>query len=181
MFRKNALLRNAFSLFAVFALVMGGLSLVGCAPDGNEFVDDRQLNSRLIGTWEYNYEGGSDVYRVTETTISHITGWGDFTDYSEATIEFVYNFSNTAGCLIIQRHGTADTKYSAVYFKNLTAATVLLGDARDISVIGWDPENPNAADPAVADLETAKDRFKPENAEMWGGGSALVGTPQTRK
>lgn len=180
MFRKNALLKNAFSLFAVLCLVIGALSFTGCPVDGGGSGDNK-LNDGLIGTWVFNYEGGDDTYTITATTVSHITGFGDFTDYSNATIEYVYNFSNTAGCLIIQRHKAGDNKYSAVYFKNLTTTTVLWGDARDITIVDYDPANPNAADPAVTTLTEAKNKFRPENAENWGGGSAQTGTPQTKQ
>ncbi|GHT58232.1 hypothetical protein FACS1894109_12140 [Spirochaetia bacterium] len=168
MFRKNALLRNTFSLFAVFTLVMGALSLVGCDTD-NGGDPDHELNEKLVGTWFADFGGGyTDTYIVTKTAISHPDG---FPAYKAASIEYVDNFSNTAGCIIIKR--TEDDKYTAVFFKDLSANTVLLGDA-------FGPA-PDYADPGVATLELARERFKPENAENWGGGSAQGGTPQTRR
>jgi hypothetical protein len=140
----------------------------------------------LIGSWtasgETEFGTWSDTYTITAGTppkISHPSSWGDdtsYTNYKDAAIVFVYNFSETAGCLIIKR---PDSKYSAVYFKDLTTTSVLLGDAYDSSVT-YDPDNPNATDPAVSTLDAAKERFKPANAELYGGGSAQTGTPQTK-
>jgi hypothetical protein len=147
--------------------------------DDGEFVDDHKLNEKLIGSWTASGDGWSDTFVITDgtpPTISHPSGWGDYTDYSSASIEYVYNFSDAAGCLIIKR---PDDKFSAVYFKDLTATAVLLGNAYDTKVT-YDENNPNAADPAVEDLEVAKERFKPENASEYGGGSAQSGTPQEK-
>jgi hypothetical protein len=158
---------------------MGALLLAGCPMEDDDFVDDHKLNQGLVGTWIFSGDW-PDPYTITAgtpPTISHPSGFGGYTDYTNASIEYVYNFSETAGCLIIKRE---ENKYTAVYFKDLTANTVLLGDAYDTSVEGYDENNPNAADPAVADLEAAKERFKPENADAYGGGSAQTGDPQQK-
>jgi hypothetical protein len=158
---------------------MGALLLAGCPMEDDDFVDDLNLNQGLIGTWTASGEGWSETFTIVAGTppkISHPNGYGDYTDYSNASIEYVYNFSDTAGCLIIKR---PDNKFSAVYFQALTAASVLLGNAYDTRV-EYDYTNPNATDPAVADLDAAKERFKPENAAIYGGGSAQIGTPQQK-
>jgi hypothetical protein len=158
---------------------VGALLLAGCSMEEDDFDDDLQLNQKLIGSWTASGDGWSDTYVIkagSPPKISHPSGDGGYMDYTDASIEYVYNFSAAAGCLIIKR---PDGKFSAVYFKNLTASSVLLGNAYNTTV-DWDPNNPNAADPAVTTLEAAKERFKPENADTYGGGSAQGGTPQTK-
>ncbi|MHC6202080.1 hypothetical protein ACYULU_02685 [Breznakiellaceae bacterium SP9] len=146
--------------------------LVGCSmssDDDDGFVDTHELNSGLIGTWFADFGGGyTDTYIVTATTISHPDG---FPPYTTASIEYVYNFSDTAGCIIIKR--MEDNKYTGVFFKDLSANSVLLGDA-------FGPA-PGYEDPGVATLELAKEKFKPTNVELYGGGSAQVGSPLTRQ
>jgi hypothetical protein len=144
----------------------------------DDFVDDHQLNQGLVGTWIFPGDS-PDPYTITAgtpPTISHPSGFGGYTDYTDAPIEYVYNFSETAGCLIIKRE---ENKYTAVYFKDLTASTVLLGDAYDTSIV-YDASKPNEADPATGTLGAAKERFKPENADSYGGGSAQTGNPQQK-
>jgi hypothetical protein len=155
----------------VFVLVAcAALGVLGCKTEADEFVDDHKLNSGLVGTWKLEYEGGSDTYTITATTILHPSGYPALT----GTIKYVYNFSDTAGCIIVQRN--TDDKYTAVYFKDLTANDVLLGDAYDVSI-----SYPNDSDPAVNTLDEAKARFAPENAENYGGGTAQTGSKQIRQ
>jgi hypothetical protein len=164
-----------FSLFIALFLVISALSFIGCSTDDDEFVDDHKLNSGLIGTWKlsgsYEYEGVTydytDTYVVTANSISHPEA---YPPYANASIDYVYNFSNTAGCLIIK---TASASWTAVYFKNLSAATVLLGDAYNVAN--------TAQSPAVGTLEEAKESFKPANASNWGGGAAQAGAPQKKQ
>ncbi|GHV81254.1 hypothetical protein AGMMS49944_30450 [Spirochaetia bacterium] len=160
------------SLVLVLSLVMGALSLAGCSlEDDDGFVDDHKLNSGLIGTWATEYSG----YTITDTTIAYsdFGGWGgDFT----GTIRYIYNFSETAGVVIVE-YITADPdftgspdpnyaeKYDAVYFNSLTTSTVKLGVAYDTSVV----YGSGSMAAAVSTLDLAKERFKPANISLWGG------------
>jgi hypothetical protein len=172
---STANVARAFSRFFALFFVISALSFVGCSDEVEDFVDDHKLNSGLIGTWKLSgsYEDAegvhtyTDTYIVTANSISHPEA---YPPYTNASIDYVYNFSNTAGCLIIK---TAAASWTAVYFKDLSAATVLLGDAYNVA----DYTQPAA----VATLEEAKERFKPENANSWGGGAAQAGTPQTKQ
>jgi hypothetical protein len=161
-------------------LVAGALLLAGCPLEEDDFDDDLQLNQKLIGSWTASGDGWSDTYIIkagSPPKISHPSGDGGYMDYTDASIKHVYNFSDAAGCLIIER---PDGKFSAVYFKDLTANNVLLGNAYDTNKV-YDGNNPNGQDPATTTLEAAKERFKPENADAYGGGSAQGGDPQTRE
>jgi hypothetical protein len=168
---------------APLALAVGIAALVfaGCSTDSS-FIDDNKLNQGLVGTWEDSgtNESGSwtDTYVIKansggggghQGTISH----PEF-GYENATIEFVYNFSETSGCLIIKyTDGDKDGRYSAVYFKYLKSDSVLLGDAYDVADY--------TIDVTVANLNEAKEKFAPANADKWGGGSKQIGTPQTKQ
>jgi hypothetical protein len=166
-----------FSRFFALFLVMGAVLFAGCPmDDGDGDDDDHKLNTGLIGTWKasgsYEYEGATydwtDTYIITaDNIISHPEA---YPPYANASIGYVYNFSDTAGCLIIQ---TAGASFTAVYFKNLSATTVVLGDAFNVA----DSSQPVAE----ATLEEAKERFKHENASRRGGGAAQAGSPQTKQ
>jgi hypothetical protein len=141
-----------------------------------KFNDNNQLNSGLAGTWTATGEGWTDTYTITlgegasKSTISHSGDYG----YTDADIEHVYNITDTAGCIIIKyTEGTNSDKYDAVYFKNLSSTAVLLGDA-------WDATDPGY-EAAVSDLDEAKEKFKPANAEAYGGWAAQMGTPQQKQ
>jgi hypothetical protein len=157
-----------FTLALIFSL---GLSGCEQEPDGKPFVDDYKLNQALVGTWIGSGTGWSDTYIITSSAVSHSDG---YPSYADASIEHVYNFSETAGCIIIKR--LEDDKYTATYFKELQGNSVLLGDAYDVAIA-----YPANNDPAVNTLPEAKERFKPGNAELYGGGTAQGGTPQTRQ
>ncbi|GHU93584.1 hypothetical protein FACS189479_05170 [Spirochaetia bacterium] len=173
MFRKNALLRNAFSLFAVFALVMGALSFVGCNDDSG-FVDDHKLNSGLIDDWKYTFAEGYDQYMIDATKLVYTFNYGGVTTSFTGSIEYIYNFSETAGVIIVQYtaynlgYGATVGQYQGVYFRDLTALTVKLGSAyaSDYSVV------------EVADLAAAKEKFK--SFRLYGG-ELSAATPLTRQ
>jgi hypothetical protein len=162
---------------APLALAVGIAALVfaGCSTDSS-FSDDHKLNAKLVGTWKFTYDGGVDTYVINAQsgggggTISHVVEYGPYT----ATIEFVYNFSETSGCLIIEyTDGANDGRYSAVYFKDLKSNSVLLGDAYTVADYNIDV--------TVATLNEAKEKFTPANADKWGGGSAQEGSPLTKQ
>jgi hypothetical protein len=180
--------RRAVSLVLALGLVLGALAFMGCPMEEDTFVDDHKLNTGLIGTWKgsgtYPGEDGTEVswtdtYTITSGsgdilgTIAHPDGW----TWQDANIEYVYNFSDSAGCLIVKYTDSSNNgKYNAVYFKDLSSGSVLLGEAYDTSII-----YPADTDSSVGTLEEAKTRFAPENAEAYGGGSGQTGTPQQKQ
>jgi hypothetical protein len=163
-------------LVLVLGLVMGALSLAGCDTDGG-YVDDHTLNTGLIGTWD---SGLGDGYTITATTLNYNGGgFGDFT----STIRYIYNFSETAGVIIVE-YITADAdwdgspdptyvgKFQGVYFSSLTANTVKLGSAYTVA----DYTQPVEVDT----LAEAKQKFKPANISLYGGELSGAGT-QTKQ
>jgi hypothetical protein len=145
-----------------------------------KFNDTHVLNPSLAGTWTASGGEGAnawtDTYTITlgtggsKSTISHPGDYG----YTNAEIEYVYNITDTAGCIIIKHtEGDNSGKYDAVYFKDLSSTQVLLGDA-------WDANDP-AYEAAVDSLDAAKEKFKPANAEAYGGWTAQMGTPQQKQ
>ncbi|MDR0722290.1 MAG: hypothetical protein LBF75_05785 [Treponema sp.] len=137
--------------------------------------DTHTLNSLLIGTFKSSGEGWTDTYTITAGTGSQIGGITHEEGYTwtSAAIEYIYNFDATSGCLIVKYAADGADKYSAVYFKDLSTTQVLLGDAYTVADY--------TVSPAVDTLAEAKLRFRPENAETYGGGEAQGGTPQTKQ
>jgi hypothetical protein len=156
--------KKPFIVLFVVCLAAGAVVLGGCETD--PFVDTHELNPDLIGTWMASGEGWTDTYRISATNITHPEGVG----FKSGTIAYVYNFNETSGSIIVKR---PDNKYTAVFFKNLSGKSVLLGDA-------FGPA-PDYADPAVSGLEEAKTKFGPENAGNYGGADAQTGTPQIKQ
>jgi hypothetical protein len=148
-------------------------ALVLAACEHNPFIDDGKLNPDLIGT--FVLEGGSyrDEIICTETTLT-LNSEADGVSYlsKAGTIEYVYNFGPTSGCLILRYTTGPDArKYGAMYFSHINSASVLWGDAY----------NADWSIPTADTLEAAKEKFKPENATLYGGGAAQQGTPQLRQ
>jgi len=176
--RKGWRLWPVFFFMTVAALALA-LVVGGCdnETDTTNVYPDNYLNLGLMGMWqasgETDYGPWTDTYTITAGTISHPDGWPV---YADAQIAWVYNFSSTAGCIIIKRQ--EDSKYNAVYFKDLSATSVRLGDAYDTTK---DYDAGEDTSSAVNTLEEAKERFKPENAEKYGGGTKQGGSPQQRQ
>jgi hypothetical protein len=171
-FKKDAFPRKAFPLVAGLCLVIGALGFIGCdSDDGDEWVDDHELNTNLVGEWHKDFDGGySDTYTITPSTISHPQA---YPPYANAEIIWVYNFneSKTTGGIIIRRNEAnfQAKPYLAVWFNDLESRTsVRLGDAYDTTK----DYLTESTDASVATLEEAKKRFKYENAPTYGGGSA---------
>jgi hypothetical protein len=139
--------------------------------------DTHTLNSSLVGTFKASGAEWTDDYTVTTTSITHESSYQDAITTVTGSIEYIYNFSGTAGCIIIKYTANPDAdlvgKYDAVYFKDLSADEVLLGSA-------WTVED-YTVPTSVPTLEEAKLRFRPENAADYGGGDAQTGTPQTKQ
>jgi hypothetical protein len=169
--------KKAVPLFFALCLVTGAALFTGCPMDGGGDDFGNELG-KLVGTWSSGYDG----YEITPTTLNYDDGMApgsewDGGDYT-SDIEYVHKFSETAGVIIV-KYTTAPAsstagKYQGVYFKDLEADTVLLGNAYTVADYTQSPE--------VDSLEAAKDKFVSEaNIELYGGGSALVGASQTRQ
>jgi hypothetical protein len=152
MSRKNSGFIFAFYALSLVLVLLAGLFVFSACDDGSTGT------ASLIGTWKLSGDGFEDVYTITETSLIH----NDLI----ASIEFTYKFSKKAGCLIVKyANGSVSwgtdlsNKYSAVYYKDLNAKTVVLGDAY----------GPDYTDPSVDTLEEAKTKFSPANASLYGG------------
>jgi hypothetical protein len=159
--RRRPAVKAAAFLFVV--LCFTALSVLSCNLNGNdEFVDDHKLNQNLIGTWSKDFGGGFvDTYVITVITLSHTSGFPVAFDASP--IRYIYNFSETAGCFIVQRD--TDNKFAAVYYKDLKSGSIIIGDAYNAA---------DYSDPAVDTLEEAKKKFAPENRDLYGGDLAAA-------
>jgi hypothetical protein len=159
--RKRQAAKIVFSLF--FALCLAALSflVLGCPMDAESgsgaLTEDHSLNQRLVGAWYRDFGGGyTDSYTITAgSKITHPSDFGN--GLTNADIAYVYNFSNTAGCLIIKRD--TDGKFTAVYYKELKTDSIIIGDAF----------NPDYTYPTADSLEAAKTTFAPENRTKYGG------------
>jgi hypothetical protein len=85
------------------------------------YIDDHKLKTALIGTWEDKGEWGTDGYKITAKELQYLYE-GDVS-YS-GTIEFVSNFSDDAGVIVIKYTSNAYNaatvgKYVGVYYQNL--------------------------------------------------------------
>ena len=145
-------------LNAVFVLVLLAAVLVSCdsniADDTN---DEGTLPEGLIATWSSIW---GDGYRIGKTDFQYTSDYGDA--YA-GTIEFVSNYSNNSGVIIIKYstppanliYGTEQpfyngNDYTAVYYRNLTNAEVDL--ARAINLIDFSSVD-------TATLNEAKSKF----------------------
>ena len=156
MSRKMA--KGSVLVVVALCVVMAAGLMLGCDTDGDSWTDDHVLNPNLRGTWVYAYSytyagveySGEDIYTITDTTVTDPYGT------TSGSIQYVHHFDKgkTAGFLIIKRN--SDNKFDAVYYKNLTSTSVIIGNAYDTTK-DWQTES---TDSAVTDLETAKTRFK---------------------
>ncbi|MDR0464108.1 MAG: hypothetical protein LBG94_03215 [Treponema sp.] len=97
-----------FSKRAVYLTVivlLTGFLFFSCGEE-EPFVDDGKLNSRLIGTWTSEF---TDGYIITTNDISYDFG-GGYIGYA-GTIEYVTNFSKTAGVIIIKYKAGQEQTY----------------------------------------------------------------------
>ena len=104
-------MRSVFTLFIV-SFVSAAL-FTGCDMEPNgDFVDDHKLNQKLIGTWTSEF---TDAYIITAGDIAYDFG-GGYIGYA-GTIEYVSNFSNTAGVIIIKYKAGQEQTYP-IYDEN---------------------------------------------------------------
>jgi hypothetical protein len=162
--------RKVFAVVCAAALVCGALSILGCSDGSDNFVDNHKLNSALEGHWVLAGEY-PDEYTITSATLSEgdSASTDEWATNTSASIEYVYNFSKSAGAIIVKYnigskiYGTdVGNKYSAVYFGSLTATTAKFGNAYDVASMG-------ATAVEVATLEAAKTKFAPANIALCGG------------
>jgi hypothetical protein len=164
--------QKVLSSFFVLFLVMGMLSFIGCKTDDDDFVDDHKLNTGLIGTWKGDFgDGDYDQYIISETTLKQEDTFGTNTS---GTIAYIYNFSETAGVLIIKyapgstfyAYLDVGNKYGAIYFNGIKAQSVKLGGATNFKLS--DEEKVDWPD-YFTDLDEAKQKFAPGNIDKYSG------------
>lgn len=93
---RRILRRGVFALSVLLCLSAALLASCNMGED-DDFVDDHLLNSKLIGTWEDTQN--SDSYTITENHLTY--QYGSTINYA-GTIEYVSNFTDTAGVIIIK-------------------------------------------------------------------------------
>ena len=105
------------------------LFVLGSCSGGNDIDDTNYPGSlpvTLEGVWSFDGTD-ADRYTISSVAIQHEMVFGGF-DYGFAgTIHFVSNYSNNSGVIIFK--DSADNKFKAVYYRDLTVGTVRLGDA----------------------------------------------------
>jgi hypothetical protein len=182
MFTKNfhragrAIGRCGAGRLVLICVAIAALALAAC--DHNPFYDDGKLNPLLIGrffgAFTSEYGSSTDEVICDETTVVHNMAFnGDSYGSWEGTIEHVYNFNSTSGCLIVRyTAGDYNRKYGVVYFSHASSASVKWGDAYDAA---------NKEVPTADTLEAAIEKFKPQNANRYGGADAQVGDPLIRQ
>jgi hypothetical protein len=158
---KSLFAKKAFSLFFALCLAAGTLVFTGCK-------DDPGTSGALIGTWISSYE---ETWTITASTVTADTYTG--------TIENEPDFEAAEGVIIIKYTSkpeymdyTSDPpagpfdppgEYYAIYWKGLTATSVELANAWDVSDLS------HAGAPETANLAEAKTRFTLENASLYAG------------
>jgi hypothetical protein len=170
--------RLILSCVAVAALV-----LAACEHSGGGAINP-DLNRQLIGRFLLESDASLDYTFKNEvicngTTVVYNMVYNGETYISWAgTIEHVYNFNaaSTAGCLIV-KYSTYEGapyagKYGAMYFSHVNSSSVKWGDAYDAA---------NQEVPTAATKSEAIEKFKPENANRYGGADAQQGEPLIRQ
>lgn len=151
---KTPWYRKAVCLFFMFCLTAGTLSIIGCKdePDGS---------ATVIGTWTSPY----DMYLINKGNFVHDYGGQGEYNYSGIIKEF-FAFDNASGIIYFEYDApnAAAGKFNAVYYKELTAATVKMATAINGA--------PDYSNPATATLDEAKTKFTKEAVgtyvTMWG-------------
>jgi hypothetical protein len=170
--------RLVLSCVAVAALV-----LAACEHSGGGAINpdlNRQLIGRFFGAFTAEVGTSTDEYICDGYNIARNTQFNDDPTGSWAgTIEHVYNFNaaSTAGCLIV-KYRTFEGEpyagmYDALYFSYVSDKSVWWGNA-------WTVEDWKIPT-AVGTLNEAIEKFKPENATLYGGTSAQVGDALLRQ
>jgi hypothetical protein len=152
--QKSFFTKKAFGMAGAAALLIAALLLVGCnnavGYDAGEMASSRTVldTPDIYGIWQYSYDYydnldvhhfGYEKYVITASSLTYTTDdnlYGSYGNYTANIVDVVDNDS-TSGVIIIQYispppDGTADY-YNAVYFNNLTATTVKLANAINLS------------------------------------------------
>jgi hypothetical protein len=96
--------RKVFALAVMFCLSTA-LLFTGCKTEEDGFKDDHKLNSKIIGKWTSSYD---DYYDISSDKLVYDDGWGG--GYA-GTVEYVSNFSETAGVIIIKYEADHEPVY----------------------------------------------------------------------
>ncbi|MDR2747716.1 MAG: hypothetical protein LBB77_09765 [Treponema sp.] len=160
---KGVFARKALPLFLGLCFVIGAALFSGCSM-GNDG------GASIYGEWDSGYDG----YTITPTDMIY----RGYTDYGfGAKIRYVEYFTADSGVIIVE-YTIPPTAYSppgnfqGVYFKELTANTVRLGNAYTAADYTTPVE--------VTTLELAKEKFKFDNIALYGG-ELTNASPQTRQ
>jgi hypothetical protein len=142
--RKSLFAKKAFGLAGAAALFIAVLFLAGCSTDGDND-DDPSIQGVWLYTYDYTSEGtryaGYEEYVITGNTLTY-TYWDTINEKDwgmsfSGNIVNGNNTGNTSGVIIIAYTNAPDDGtdgyYNAVYFDNLTATTVQLGNAYKLS------------------------------------------------
>jgi hypothetical protein len=177
---RRRLPRTLCALGVLAALGLAALTLSSCdLGSGPAAIVDVEgsLPGALVGEWS-SWSGNRrlDGYTITADTLSYDDGsGGEFLFSYAGTIQYVANFSATAGIIIIkyttlpQWEDLADRPYFGVYYRNLKADSVQLANAI----------NPDKSAPETATLEEAIAKFtrhREGDFVSWG-----VVTPQRKQ
>ena len=101
---------GVFTLLAV-SFLSTALLFTSCKTD-DVFVDDNKLNKNLTGTWTSEH---GDGYTITAANLSYSFG-ADIIGYA-GTVEYVSNFTDNAGVIIIKYEAGKEQTYP-VYDEN---------------------------------------------------------------
>jgi hypothetical protein len=112
---KTRVLGRAVSMVLALGFVLGALSLAGCPMEDDDSSSKTGLDSKLVGTWEFDDVGyGGDRYIIKSNTLSYgyLNGTGaeaTFAENFEGKIAHAESYSKSAGIIIIEF--TADHEY----------------------------------------------------------------------
>ncbi|MDR2362901.1 MAG: hypothetical protein LBD65_00590 [Spirochaetaceae bacterium] len=164
--RKRFLVKNVLPFFAL-CLVMGSALFSSC-----DWWSGGEDHFSLIGTWRSDYDG----YEITGTTMTYIDNSGYGYGFTGTIREFV-EFTGASGVILVE-YTTPPTAYTppgnfqGVYYKDLTANSVKLGNAYNVA-------NPTTQ-VEVASLALAREKFKLANIGLYGG-ELTQAIPQKRQ
>lgn len=155
-----------FGTFAVSLCLLTAFLFLGCPMGGSSGGGDGTPTVSVAGTWT---AAAGDKYIITSTKLTYDSGYGAAYNY-EGTIAEVVSFTSTAGIIVFKFTQTTTTetgnmgKFTAVYYKDLTANSVSLATANEGS--------PSYATPTAASLQAAKTKFTADKAgdyaSIWG-------------
>jgi hypothetical protein len=172
----NKVFGKAFPLVLGLCLLAGALGLTGCPMEESDPDFGNDLGS-LIGNWS----SGTDGYEISETVLQYDDGLAAGSQYDgmdfTGSIEYHKKFSETAGVIIVKYitppNGSASGKYQGVYYKDLSATKVTMGNAFTVADYTQRVE--------VGSLEEAKTKFaSEENISLYGGDLSRA-SPQTKQ